>query len=339
MEIEFVLAQQDPMGNVADGIIRVQGSQASWTLTDNELIKSLSYWPAEYYLNIWVGNITDYIGYAQFPMSSIPGLENTNVNRLTDGLLIWYKAFGTSDAGDFDLHPVYNKGRTTTHEMGHFFGLRHLWGDEPACTGSDYVADTPPQSEKTTGCPSHPQKDCPSENPTSKMFQNYLDFTVDACVNLFTRGQVDRMVSVLENSPRRASLLNTFTSEVTPFPKIFSPNGDGINDYWRWTNGVDFVGCKLLIFNRFGKKVYEMTSYDSSWDGRTDGGALLEEEAYYYVVQCKGSDDITGAVRMTARPKVQSHSGRIISIHFYSTRPTRASRVTPRFILRIVNSG
>ena len=201
--VEFVLAKQDHEGLATNGIVRVQGTKSSWTMNDNYQLKSFSYWPAEDYLNIWVCRLTDFLGYSQFPVSALPGLENSSTNRLTDGVVIAYNAFGSSDDGNFVLQNVYNKGRTTTHEVGHFFGLNHIWGDDDgACTGSDYVDDTPNQSGSTGGCPTHPRTTC----EVTSMFQNFLDYTNDACMNLFTQGQVSRMEIVIENSPRRASL-------------------------------------------------------------------------------------------------------------------------------------
>lgn len=300
MPIEFVLANTDPNGLPSSGIVRVRGSRNFYTIQNNDLLKSESYWPAENYLNIWVCYLTDRYGYTQFPISTLPGLENSSKNRLTDGIVIAYNVFGSSDYGNFNLHNRYNKGRTTTHEMGHFFGLRHLWGDEPECKGDDYVDDTPQQANETTDCPTHPQKECPADNPQPKMFQNFLDYTDDACMNLFTLGQMERMITVLENSPRRASLLLPLAS-IPPevqFPKIFSPNGDGINDYWLWTNTLDFQGCKLSIYNRFGQLVYDATSYDNTWDGRSSSGQPLEEEAYYYIISCENQKEITGGVRI-----------------------------------------
>lgn len=298
--IRFVLAQNDPSGLPTTGITRVKGFKADYTIEDNIELKALSYWPAENYLNIWVCHLTDRFGYTQFPVSTLPGLSNSSRNRLTDGIVISFEAFGSRDYGNFLLHPSYNKGRTTTHEMGHFFGLRHLWGDEANCTGDDYVNDTPPQANLTLGCPPQPVKECPASNPQNKMFQNFLDYTDDECMNLFTHHQVDRMLVVLENSPRRASLLLPL-SPVQPevqFPKIFSPNGDGVNDFWLWTNTLGYDGCKLTVFNRFGKAVYQATSYDNTWDGRTNSGQPLEEEAYYYVISCDNQSEITGAVRI-----------------------------------------
>lgn len=300
MGITFELAQLAPDGSASSGITRTKGTKASWTINDNTELKSLSYWPAENYLNIWVCNITDFLGFTQFPISTLPGLENSSENRLTDGVIVRYDCFGSLADGSFNLDPAYNKGRTATHEVGHFFGLRHIWGDVTGCGGTDYVDDTPPQNGPTSGCPTHPQKECPTGNPVAKMFQNFVDYSDDACMNLFTQGQVNRMKVVLENCPRRYSLLLATNSidGGTSFQKIFSPNGDGINDFWKWSNAQDYQGCKLSIYNRFGKKVFEMISYDNSWDGRSSDGEVLQAEAYYFIIHCDGKNDVTGGVRI-----------------------------------------
>jgi hypothetical protein len=207
LDLEFVLAKQDPEGFATNGIVRVQGPQQSWSINENYNLKSLSYWPAEEYLNIWVCDLTGILGYSQFPVSGLPGLENSSGNRLTDGIVIAYRAFGSNKGGgSFDLLTKYNRGRTTTHEVGHFFGLRHIWGDdEGECGGTDYVDDTPNQSGNSSGCPDHPRTTC----GVTSMFQNFLDYTDDTCMNLFTQGQIDRMTTVLQNSPRRATLLTS----------------------------------------------------------------------------------------------------------------------------------
>jgi len=208
-DVQFVLAKQDPTGIATNGIVRVKGSKTSWSFNDDFLLKSQSYWPAEQYLNVWVSSITDFLGYAQFPVSSLPGLADSPIERLTDGIVVNYRHFGSIDAGAFDLSSRYNKGRTLTHEMGHFFGLRHIWGDVSSCsTSTDYVDDTPVQNSSTNGCPSHPQTSCSN----TKMFQNYLDYSDDACMNIFTQGQVARMNFVAANSPRRKELPNSIGS-------------------------------------------------------------------------------------------------------------------------------
>jgi gliding motility-associated-like protein len=299
IDIEFVLAQLDPDGNPTNGINRVKGTKQKWSMSDNAQLKALSYWNANNYINIWVCNLDDYAGYTQFPISTLPGLENSPTNALTDGIVVLYRAFGSSDYGNFNLDNGLDKGRTATHEMGHFFGLRHIWGDVSHCDGTDYVDDTPPQSMSSSGCPSHPQLLCPSGNARAAMIQNYLDLTDDGCMNLFTKGQVVRMRTVLENSPRRASLLQS-SQPVSgrEIEKLFSPNGDGVNDYWKWKDYTKYTGCKVSVFNRFGKLVYEKSTYDGTWDGMSMNGEILEEEAYYYILSCAGSPDVTGGVRI-----------------------------------------
>jgi hypothetical protein len=208
VDVEFVLAKQDPIGAPSNGIVRVQGTQSSWSVNDNAIFKALSYWPAEKYLNIWIVAFNDQtIGYAQFPVSSLPGLEESSSDRLTDGVVISHTAFGSIDDGAFDLDSKYNKGRTLTHETGHFFGLRHIWGDDGSqCNGTDYVDDTPNQAGSYLNqCPTGTKTSCSSDD----MYMNYMDYTNDACMNLFTIGQVGRVNVVMQNSPRRASLLNS----------------------------------------------------------------------------------------------------------------------------------
>jgi hypothetical protein len=205
LDVEFVLAKRTPEGLPTNGIVRVHGPKTLWKVSDNYQLKSLSYWPAEDYLNIWVCNLETYLGYAQFPESDlVNGLENSSTNRLTDGVVISFDAFGSLDDGSFALDPKYTRGRTSTHEVGHYLGLRHISGDDEGECGNDgdYVDDTPDQAGPTYNCPSHPQLSC----TITSMFQNYLDYTNDVCMNLFTKGQAERMAVILDNSPRRKSL-------------------------------------------------------------------------------------------------------------------------------------
>ncbi len=226
--VTFVLAKQDPDGLTTSGIVRVKGTKGSWGISDNYAIKAQSYWPAEDYLNIWVVNLSGgLLGYTQLPVSStLQGLEDSSNDRLTDGIVIDYQTFGTvqdPNGSQFNLLSEYNLGRTVTHEVGHFFGLRHVWGDVTSCNPSistDYVADTPVQDTNYNGtCPSVAQSDCNH----STMFANYMNYTDDACMNIFSKGQVTRMDIVINNSPRRASLLTSIGS-LAPAPVA--------NDIW-----------------------------------------------------------------------------------------------------------
>jgi len=209
ININFVLAQQDPEGLATTGITRTKGTKTGWTLDDNVAIKALSYWPAENYLNIWVVNFVDpsgIIGYSQLPLSTLGGLQGFTQDRLTDGVVIHYLTFGSNDfGGNYNLIGAFNKGRTGTHELGHIFGERHVWGDVESCSGTDYVADTPTQLGATYGAPATTTDSMSCGH--YKMFENYMDYSNDSCYNLFTQDQIARMIVVLGNSPRRASLL------------------------------------------------------------------------------------------------------------------------------------
>lgn len=200
VEIEFVLAKRDPEGLPTTGIVRSQGSQFEYNLFDDVLLKSESFWPTEDYLNIWVTDLSnDLLGYAQFPVSNLTGLTvNRDSNGLTDGVVVDYEYFGTG----FNNDP-FSKGRTATHEIGHFLGLRHVWGDG-GCSADDFCVDTPQMSDNSSGCPVS-QNSCGSND----MFQNYMDFTDDVCMNLFTSCQANRMQTVLAESPRRRTLLTS----------------------------------------------------------------------------------------------------------------------------------
>ncbi|RMG63594.1 MAG: PKD domain-containing protein, partial [Bacteroidetes bacterium] len=201
--IEFCLATRDPNGNPTNGIDRISmpGSPFDQRYL-NEHIKPLTIWNPEQYLNIWVCNIAGgVLGFAQFPVSSgLVGIPNLPATAMTDGIVINYNAFGTQGTAT----APFNRGRTTTHELGHWLGLRHIWGDGP-CGVDDYCDDTPEIDDPHYACP--PGAAGCDGNPA--LVQNFMDYTDDICMNMFTRDQRSRMRAVLENSPRRRSLLES----------------------------------------------------------------------------------------------------------------------------------
>ena len=192
-EIEFCLASVDPNGNSTNGITRKSSSTTSWGT--NDAMKFLSNggvdaWPTGDYLNIWVCNIGGGIlGYAQFP----GGASNT------DGVVVGPNYFGTTGylSAPFDL------GRTTTHEVGHWLNLRHIWGDGN-CNADDFVADTPTSDAANYGCATG-HVSCSSTD----MVQNYMDYSDDVCMNLFTEGQKTRMRALFDTNGFRESLLTS----------------------------------------------------------------------------------------------------------------------------------
>ena len=219
IEIEFCLAQVDPDGLPTNGIDRVNLGPASWGESSIEsTLKPSTIWDPTRYFNIWVCNfgsdLTDVLGYAQFPSSSgLNGLNNNEGSANTDGVIIGYKYFGSSSIypqGNY-AYP-YDGGRTTTHEVGHALGLLHIWGNNynnNSCSFSDYCDDTPASSGPNSSCSSH--YSCTSYD----MIENYMDYTNDACMNTFTQNQKERILAVMENSPRRASLKTSTVCQVT----------------------------------------------------------------------------------------------------------------------------
>ncbi|WP_176214645.1 T9SS-dependent choice-of-anchor J family protein [Reichenbachiella faecimaris] len=209
VEIEFVLAKRDPEGLPSDGIVRVVGNQSEFTIHEGEELAANSYWPAEAYFNIWVADLIDgsgdLLGFAKFPVSNEPGMDDDpNLNRMIDGVFMDYKYFGTGYNTD-----DFSKGRTMTHEVGHWLGLRHIWGDG-GCSVDDFCDDTPMQAGSSSfnkTCEDLVDTDTCTEHEGMDMYQNYLDYTADECMNLFTECQKDRMRIVMENSPRRKELL------------------------------------------------------------------------------------------------------------------------------------
>ena len=213
VEIQFCLAATDPSGNPTTGIIRksAPSSAAFDPLTGFDNVKSSATdgddpWPNDKYLNIWVCDMSVFgftfvLGYATFPGES-PAL---------DGVVIQSEYFGYGNA----MAPN-NLGRTTVHEVGHYLGMRHIWADDDGgstgmCDSTDFVDDTPNQAAKS-------QSDCKDTNPCANeapywgtidppdLVQDYMDYSADGCMAMFTKGQKARMYSFLNTDPARVAI-------------------------------------------------------------------------------------------------------------------------------------
>lgn len=231
-EIEFYLADKDPQGNASNGITRTYTTNDSWgdliaLFSDDyawlENIKTtdsggIDPWPTNKYLNIWVADMSDPVygpflmGIATPPVNPLP--PNWPVGAfppLKDGVVLQYQTVGNNNPhiNDLSAFGYGTAGRTAVHEVGHYLGLRHIWGDpdpgdECTAAGDDGMGDTPAQATQSDGstgtCPSATQNTCGSgSSDQPDMWENYMDYSRDNCQGLFTTDQVALMRSILGN--------------------------------------------------------------------------------------------------------------------------------------------
>ncbi|MGB0522656.1 MAG: PKD domain-containing protein [Flammeovirgaceae bacterium] len=219
-EIEFVLATEDPDGNLLPepGIHRYNGGKNSWAFGGGSgdaetVLKPQTSWDPSKYANMWTVNFTEgqLLGYAQFPQQVVNGLNFPGYSNAdeTDGVVMGYRFFGSRDKypdGNYGSSQ-YDLGRTTTHEVGHWLGLRHIWGDG-GCGIDDFVDDTPAQGTNYangSGIPSC-APDTSNTCGSLDMWENFMDYSDDRCLTMFSQGQVERMRTVMENDTRRLAL-------------------------------------------------------------------------------------------------------------------------------------
>lgn len=220
-KLTFALAGTNPNGEPTTGINRIT-SNNTYTLSTLDEAKftatgGYDAWDPTKYLNIWVVefNTTGVLGSSVFP--------GDPRDLKYHGFVCDYRAFGRG----ITYYPQYTRGRTTTHELGHFFNLQHIWGDDGgACTGTDFPNDaanddTPNQANNTNGNPDHLgiapviTDNCTPTAP-GVMYQNYMDYTDDSALVLFTKGQQARMQNTLTNAPDRFLLLSSLAYKTAP---------------------------------------------------------------------------------------------------------------------------
>ena len=251
-QIEFCLASKDPSGAATDGITRTKTNAATiGSKVENDGRISIKHsdtggadaWDEAKYLNIWVGQLTTGLfGFATFPGTAPLG---------EDGVVIDPRYFGT--VGLAASSAPQDLGRTATHEIGHYFNLKHIWGSGNSCTDDDDVSDTPQVKGAFYGCPVHPQLSCGNK----AMFMNYMDYTDDGCMTMFTAGQRDRMVAAL-NGPR-ASLLTSngcgtiSTQTIDDQPVVLFPNPAADQIFIKNIFGKT---SPVTVFNALGQPVF-----------------------------------------------------------------------------------
>jgi len=271
-EIEFCLATVDANGNATSGITRKLTTRQDWNANDDAKRSSsggIDPWNTAEYLNMWVvpkmttvsgGQTINLLGYAQFPGGS----------AATDGIIMIYNAFGRTGA----VTAPYDGGRTTTHEIGHYFNLRHIWGDSNC--GNDFVSDTPTHQTSNRGCPVG-QTSCSSTD----MPQNYMDYTNDSCMNLFTLGQKNRMRAVLAagGARRTLALSDKCGSVATPTCTDGIQNG---NETGVDCGGPDCSPCQTACNDNEVNVSITFDNYpeETAWTLKNAGGTTVASGTY-----------------------------------------------------------
>lgn len=264
-KIQFCLAKFDPSGNPTTGIVRHQFAQATWnsdSLIDN-VLKPATIWDNKRYLNIWsvrMGGTLQSQGVLAY--ATFPGFAPDD----EDGVVARYNTIGTTGGAFMN---GYEKGKTVSHEIGHWLGLLHTWGFGAGCGDQgDFISDTPDQDDLNFGCPDFPHFSC-SGQPNGDMFMNYMDYTYDGCRNLFTLGQAERMRGVLDNqralikqsatkcffSNDAAAVSFLFPSDTIcsfTFKPVFKLKNAGLSPLTSSRIYYDIDGTNLQIFNWVG---------------------------------------------------------------------------------------
>ena len=264
-KIKFCIARADELGRPSYGIIRKSTNRTVFSIDDAMKFNATggdNAWDCSKYLNIWVCNLgANNLGYATQPGDPID----------VDGVVIQYNALGRVG----NLQANFNKGRTATHEVAHWLGLKHIWGDNEC--GDDHIFDTPQQETYNNGCPAFPHLSTCSPNVNGDMFMNFMDYSNDACMNLFTNGQKIAMRSLFAlNGPRNSFLNSTacdsvtesgasLPTEIIPTEPTVNSNKASILIYPNpiqqdfnivGLNGYELKGKTIIVFSVTGKKVF-----------------------------------------------------------------------------------
>lgn len=271
-KIQFCLATRDPQGNPTNGIVRVPYAQSMNSSANNNgsAMKTQSIWNPDRYLNMWVpgainGNI---LGYATFPGM----VTNPTTRNQIDGVVIGARYFGSREKQQpgqvFNLDNTFAFGRTATHEVGHYLNLIHIWGDG-GCNVDDDVQDTPNCSGPSFGCPANRPVQC--GNP--RMFENYMDYSNDGCMNIFTIGQKDRMRAALNAFSFRRALYQAANLAFVGCISIF-PDSLGIT---AGDNQIGFINSTLAT--NLQARIYANDSLKTPFEGVSVRFRLVEQPA------------------------------------------------------------
>ena len=281
-EIEFCLAVRDPGNNPTTGITRTSTTATDFPYAGNKVKFTAQggkdVWDRNKYFNIWVCDLEDGIlGYAQFPGGS----------AVTDGLVIDYK-YMMSSQGCGTV--PYDKGRTSTHELGHCFGLKHVWGDDEDCSESDDVSDTPDQEIEHYDCfPAGSfQTDACSGDDPGTMWMNYMDYTNDACMYMFTAGQ-KAVINATMNGVRASLKTSNGCTPLTDVEYLLASESVSIypnpssGDVVMKVNVTDLSSANVTVFNALGEAVLVKQVFDLSTNNEVKLDMHNKPEGMYFV--------------------------------------------------------
>ena len=287
-KIQFCLAQRDPNGAATTGIIHKATTITSFNFDDKVKYATSggdNAWPASSYLNIWSCNLGGgLLGYAQFPGGA----------NATDGVVILYSSIGSNNSPG--TATPYHLGRTATHEIGHWLNLRHIWGD--ANCGDDLVNDTPTQQTSNSGCPAFPHITC-SNGTNGDMYMNYMDYTNDACMNMFTSGQTTRMNALFATGGARTSLSTSLGC--TPIATCNVPTGLFAASYSSTTASLGWATSTGAVsynvqYRKTGTTIWTTTTTATN---NTTLSGLTPSTIYEYQVQTVCSSGLSAFTTST----------------------------------------
>ncbi len=295
--IEFRLAKIDPDGNCTQGVTRTYSNLTNGARNN---VKELIQWDPTRYMNVWVvktiesfsddGNIV--LGFAQFP-------TDLNSDPETDGIVLRHSYCGSIESASS------NYGRTLTHEAGHWLNLVHIWGDQDC--GDDNVDDTPTGQEPNYGVctnnfPYHVGVCSASNGQTitqsyGEMFMNYMDYSDDFCMNMFSLGQGSRMRSAISQYRNlltsESNLIATGTNDdhvmvecepITEFEADFAFGCKG--------DGIEFES------KTYNTSLSSITAYEWAFEGGSPSSSTNENPSVTYMQP--GTYDVTLTVTNSA---------------------------------------
>ncbi len=263
--IEFYLATTDPDGNPTNGITRTAGNGG--IIGFNPFQENMKVepggkapWPTDRYVNIWVCNVLNglgILGYSYPPDNAPNWPSGSSTDSAKQGVVLHYPVVGRNFSNPIDQ--TVAGGRSLTHELGHFFGLRHIWGDSTGCNNDDGISDTPYASDASQQTCDTVINSCP-DAPTdfNDMIEDYMDYSDDRCLNMFTNEQIGIMHAMLQTSRAGVATVVTGTAiknvennfeTIQLFP---SPSTGIINLNAQVKNGKNY---SYEIFNAIGEKL------------------------------------------------------------------------------------